>query len=69
MTATKNGGNVQLAFPTQTGGYYTVLYRNSLNGAGTWTPLSASVTGDGTVKTVTDSLSAAQQRYYKLLIQ
>jgi hypothetical protein len=62
-----SGTSIQLKYPSQSGSVYTVLYNDTLTG-GTWQPLSASVVGDGTVKTVTDSIGASQ-RYYVLLIQ
>lgn len=66
MTASISGSSVLLKFPTQTGHSYTVLYKNSLTG-GSWQPLSTAVDGDGTIKTVTDTVGS--QRFYKLLIE
>jgi hypothetical protein len=66
MTASISGSSVLLKFPTQTGHSYTVLYKNSLTG-GSWQPLSTPVNGDGTIKTVTDTVGS--QRFYKLLIE
>ena len=66
LTASISGNNILLKFPTpQTNVTYTVLYSSSLSG-GSWQALS-SVVGDGTTKTVTDTLGSKQ--YYKLLIQ
>ena len=67
MTASISGSSIQLKFPTQSGHSYTVLYNNTLTG-GSWLPLSSAVPGDGTVKTVTDTVGLSQ-RFYKLLIQ
>jgi hypothetical protein len=67
MTVSISGPNIQLKFPTQSGHNYTVLYKNTLIG-GAWQPLSAAVAGDGTVKTVTDTM-AGPKRFYKLQIQ
>jgi hypothetical protein len=67
MTASKSGSSVLLKFPTQTGHSYTVLYNSSLTGA-SWQPLSAAINGDGTIKTVTDTVGLSQ-RFYKLLIE
>jgi hypothetical protein len=67
LTISRSGATVSLHFPTQTGHNYTVLYNATLIG-GTWQPLSAAVAGDGTVKTVTDTVTGST-KYYKLQIQ
>ena len=64
LTAGRSGGNNVIAFPTQAGVIYRVLYRGSLS-EGTWTFLS-SVVGDGTVKSVTDPSTAAK-RFYQVV--
>ena len=67
LTASISGNSISLKFPTpQTNATYTVLYKGSLTG-GIWQALGASITGDGTTKTVTDTVGS--QRFYKLLIQ
>lgn len=69
LSVTISGSNVSLKFPTTSGHNYTVLYNSSLSG-GTWTPLSAAVSGDGTVKTVGDTVTAGTAaRFYRLQIQ
>ena len=69
MSVSINGSSIQLKFPTLSGNNYTVLYNTTLVG-GTWQPLSAAVPGDGTVKTVTDSLTTGgPRRFYRLQIQ
>lgn len=66
ITTSMTGPNIQLKFPTQIGYNYTVYYNTNLNG-GVWQPLSSTITGDGTVKTVTDSVTAGgARRFYKL---
>ena len=67
LTASISGPNILLKFPTQLGHNYTVLYNNTLVG-GTWQPLSGAVAGDGTVKTVTDTL-AGPRRFYRVQVQ
>ena len=67
MTVSISGSSISLHFPTVAGQNYTVLYNNSLVG-GTWQQLSASIPGDGTIKTVTDTV-AATKRFYRLRIQ
>ena len=66
LTGTISGNSILLKFPTpQTNVTYTVLSSSSLTG-GSWQALG-SVLGDGTTKTVTDTLGS--KRFYKLLIQ
>lgn len=60
-TAVLSGSSLKLSFPTLYGPQYNVLYTTDLI-KGPWQTLT-SVTGDGTVKTVTDTLGASQ-RYY-----
>jgi len=67
LSASLSGSSLSLQFPTVTGHNYTVLYNNTLVG-GTWQPLSAAIPGDGTVKTVTDTV-AGTRRFYRLQIQ
>jgi hypothetical protein len=67
LTASVIGSNIILSFPTQAGHSYTVQYKDGLT-AGTWTPLGAAVTGDGSVKSVSDGPLGAK-RFYRLTIQ
>jgi hypothetical protein len=69
MTASLSGSTISLKFPTLSGHNYTVLWNNSLTG-GTWTPLSGATSGDGTIQTVTDSVTlGGPRRFYRLQIQ
>jgi hypothetical protein len=63
LAATPSGKSMNLSFGTQSGFNYTVLYKNKLTDT-TWTPISTA-TGDGTVKAVTDTMTAGS-RYYIL---
>jgi hypothetical protein len=67
ITASVSGTAVQLKFQTQPGSSYTVLYKNSLVG-GTWQTLGSAIPGDGTVKTVSDTMTGSA-RFYRLQIQ
>ena len=67
LTATLNGANINLSFPTQSGFSYQVSFKNDLTDS-TWTPLGSPVAGDGTVKSASDSAAGAR-RFYILLIQ
>jgi hypothetical protein len=60
-TTALGASQFQISFPTLYGPVYNVLYKNNLTDA-SWTLLT-SVNGDGTVKTVTDTRSAAQRFY------
>jgi len=59
-TAAVSGSTVSITFPTVFGPTYNVMYRNHISDTG-WTTLG-SVVGDGTVKTVTDTLGSG--RFY-----
>ena len=67
LNALTSGSVVSLQFPTVPQHNYTVLYNSTLIG-GTWLPLSAAIPGDGTFRTVTDTVTG-HTRFYKLQIQ
>ena len=67
LSATLSGGNILVAFPTQSGFNYTLNYKNNLTDP-TWTPLGAAIPGDGTIKTMTDSPGNGK-RFYQLSFQ
>jgi Immunoglobulin I-set domain len=60
-TPSVSGSNFKLTFPTFYGPQYNVMYKTNLQ-SGAWQTLT-SVTGDGTVKTVTDPLGATPRFY------
>jgi hypothetical protein len=64
LTASRSGNNIVIAFPTQTGATYRVFYRTDL-ATGDWVLLT-SVLGNGSVKTATDTATAAR-RFYKVV--
>ena len=66
LSVSKTGSTISIQFPTQNGLNYTVLYSGSL-GPASWQTLTV-VTGDGTVRTATDTTGSAP-RFYKVLIQ
>jgi hypothetical protein len=66
VTASINGPNITLSFPTVSGLNYTVSWKNNLTDPA-WTPLST-VPGNGTVMSVNDSLSGQNQRFYRLAV-
>lgn len=60
-TAVAHGGSVNISFPTLYGPTYQVLYKTKLSDTG-WQVLSE-VTGDGTVKTVSDKETGVTRFY------
>ncbi|HTQ49589.1 MAG TPA: hypothetical protein VMJ12_02680 [Candidatus Acidoferrales bacterium] len=64
ISATVSAGVVSIKIPTQSGHSYSVYYSTSLNPTA-WTTLASNISGDGTVKTVTDSTTGGAQRFYK----
>jgi PKD repeat protein len=61
-----NGDNFYFAFETLTGKTYVIQYKDSLDDPA-WQTLQ-SVPGDGSVKAITNSISAAPQRFYRLSV-
>lgn len=58
-----------ISFPTQASFSYTVQFKNDVLGTG-WTNLTASITGDGTVKKVQDTNgSSLNERVYRVQVQ
>ena len=64
---TKVGTNFTVSIQTELGGTYTVQYVNSLS-ALNWQNLT-SVTGNGSVMTVTNSAFGVTNRFYRLMQQ
>ena len=60
----RNGTNINFSFPTISGQNYTVEYKDSLS-VSNWLTLQ-SVSGDGTTKVITNSLSASTTRFYRV---
>jgi hypothetical protein len=64
--APASGGNEILSFYAQSGFAYQVQYKNALTDA-TWTDVGASITGDDTTQTITDTgANGASQRFYRV---
>jgi alpha-tubulin suppressor-like RCC1 family protein len=63
----QNGTNLNFSFGTSIGFTYVVQYKNSLSDS-IWQTLQ-SVPGDGTVKTITDAIATAGQRFYRVSVQ
>ncbi|HXR05288.1 MAG TPA: hypothetical protein VN836_11330 [Verrucomicrobiae bacterium] len=64
LSATRAGNNININFPTVAGSNYRAFYTTDLT-TGNWTLLNT-VLGDGTVKFVSDSSAAGNQRFYKV---
>jgi hypothetical protein len=67
LTASLNGSNIRLSFPTQSGYTYTLQYKDALGG-GTWMQVGTPVAGNGSVQTVSDG-PLGTKRFYRLSIQ
>jgi hypothetical protein len=67
LTASRSGANVVISFHSQAGFSYHVEYRNNITDVG-WTPLGSPITGDDTVKSVSDPATGTQ-RYYHVVTQ
>ena len=67
ISVTASAGTASIHIPTQSGHSYTVQYSTSLNPAN-WQTLGSSITGDGTVHTVNDSMTAGP-RFYRVQVQ
>ncbi len=67
LTAAINGGNIKISFPTQNGYSYQLVYKNNLTDA-IWNPVGSSISGDGTVHTVSDLIGQGS-RYYGVQVQ
>jgi hypothetical protein len=63
----KSGTNLLLSFQTDPGMNYNLIYSDSLLSP-SWQNLT-NITGDGTVKTVTNSTRGFSQRFYRLVQQ
>jgi hypothetical protein len=68
VTASPNGASVDLSFSTLYGPQYQVYYKTDLTET-TWHTLGSPVTGDGTVKTVSDSTDAGYRFYIVNTVQ
>ncbi|HZV34218.1 MAG TPA: hypothetical protein VFB72_06530 [Verrucomicrobiae bacterium] len=66
LRAIMSGTYPAVSFQTQAGFNYTILYKNNLSDPA-WKALTI-VSGDGTVKTITDS-TGGSQRFYKVMVQ
>ena len=66
LSVSRTGSTISIQFPTQSGFSYTVLYSGSLNPAN-WLTLTT-ISGDGTVKTATDTMGSSP-RFYRVSFQ
>jgi len=66
LSISRTGNTISIQFPTQSGFSYTVLYSGSLTPAN-WQTLTT-ITGDGSVKTVTDTMGSSP-RFYRVSVQ
>ena len=70
VTASIVAGQLNLAFPTEAGHNYSVLYASTLTSPQSWTPVAGqqAIAGTGAVKNVTETLTG-KQGYYKVMVQ
>ena len=66
LSVSRTGSTISIQFPTQSGFNYTVLYSGGLNPAN-WQTLTT-ISGDGTVKTATDTMGSSP-RFYRVSFQ
>jgi len=66
LSVSRTGSTISIQFPTQSGFSYTVLYSGSLHPAN-WLTLTT-ISGDGTVKTATDTMGSSP-RFYRVSFQ
>jgi len=67
LTATHVGANINISFQSQNGFSYQVQWKNNLTDV-SWTSLNSPITGDGTIKSVSDPASGSS-RFYRVSIQ
>ena len=67
VSTTNSGGNIFFSFASEPGATYYVEGKDSLNAAN-W-QLLQTLTGDGTLKTLSYPINAPQQRFYRLRAQ
>ncbi len=67
LTTHVTGTQISISFATQASHSYTVLYTSSLKSPAAWSTLTT-ITGDGTTKTVTDTMNNSV-RFYRVAAQ
>ena len=68
LTAQASGTNVILSWPGLPGQTYQVQYKTNLTDA-LWLPLTTLLPGTGASLSLTNTLGAASQRFYRLGVQ
>ncbi len=68
VTASIVAGQLSLAFPTEAGHNYTLMYESSLTSPPNWTPVGSAIAGTGSTVTVTKPLTGTQG-YYSVVVQ
>jgi hypothetical protein len=67
LTATISSGTITIAFPTQNGSSYQLLYKNSLTDL-SWTPIGSPLSGNGSIESINQPVSGTM-RFYRVQIQ
>jgi len=65
VSAKLAGNTFSASFPTQSGVSYQLVYKTNLSDT-TWTAVGSAVTGDGSVKTITDAVDKTTHRFYRV---
>jgi len=68
LTVGLSAGNPVISFASQASTSYTLQYKANLTDAA-WSTIPGSVTGDGNIKSITDTTAAGSQRFYRVVIQ
>jgi hypothetical protein len=70
ISALISGSNIQISIPTQNGHNYTVWYANSVtNPLVSWTQVGGTITGNGSVQVVSQSVTGNTQGFYQVKAQ
>jgi len=59
---------LQLSFLALVNHHYTVEWTDRLSGANNWTALISNLAGNGATETVTDTVTNAPGRFYRLVV-
>ena len=71
LFVTRAGDTASIGWISRPGLVYTLLYSNGMNAKSPWRPVdgASQIVGTGEQITLTDSVAASEQRYYRLQIE
>jgi hypothetical protein len=67
ISASLDGGNIVLSFPTDPGFSYQVQFKDNVTDS-SWSNLGNAISGDGTVKSINDAATGSH-RFYRVAVQ